>query len=70
MLKLRKEKANLMGFKSHADYVLDDTMAKKTSRVDDLLQQIWKPGIARAKSEADEMQSLIKQEGGSIHCFN
>ena len=66
MLELRKEKANLMGFKSHADYVLDDTMAKKTSRVDDLLQQIWKPGIARAKSEADEMQSLIKQEGGNF----
>jgi peptidyl-dipeptidase Dcp len=41
-------------------------MAKKTSRVDDLLQQIWKPGIARAKSEADEMQNLIKQEGGNF----
>ena len=66
MLELRKEKANLMGFKSHADYVLDDTMAKKTSRVDDLLQQIWEPGIARAKSEADEMQTLIKQEGGNF----
>tara|TARA_X000000368_G_scaffold163939_1_gene129234 strand:- start:628 stop:2721 length:2094 start_codon:yes stop_codon:yes gene_type:complete len=66
MLELRKEKANLMGFKSHADYVLDDTMAKKTSRVDDLLQQIWEPGIARAKSEAEEMQSLIKQEGGNF----
>jgi len=66
MLELRKEKANLMGFKSHADYVLDDTMAKKTSKVDDLLQQIWKPGIAKAKSEAEEMQSLIKQEGGNF----
>jgi len=66
MLELRKEKAKLMGFESHADYVLDDTMAKKTSRVDDLLQQIWKPGIARAKSEADEMQNLIKQEGGNF----
>ena len=48
MLKLRKEKAKLMGFESHADYVLDDTMAKQTSRVDDLLEQIWEPGIARA----------------------
>ncbi len=56
MLKLRKEKAKLMGFESHADYVLDDTMAKQTSRVDDLLEQIWEPGIARAKSEAEEMQ--------------
>jgi len=66
MLELRKEKAKLMGFESHADYVLDDTMAKKTSRVDDLLQQIWKPGIARAKLEAEEMQNLIKQEGGNF----
>ena len=66
MLKLRKEKAKLMGFESHADYVLDDTMAKQTSRVDDLLEQIWEPGIARAKSEAEEMQNLIRQEGGNF----
>ena len=66
MLKLRKEKAKLMGFESHADYVLDDTMAKQTSRVDDLLEQIWEPGIARAKSEAEEMQNLITQEGGNF----
>ena len=66
MLELRKEKAKLMGFESHADYVLDDTMAKQTSRVDNLLEQIWEPGIARAKSEAEEMQNLIKQEGGNF----
>ena len=66
MLALRKEKAKLMGFDSHADYVLDNTMAKTTSRVDDLLEKIWNPGIAKAKSEADDMQNLIKEEGGNF----
>ncbi len=66
MLALRKEKAKLMGFDSHADYVLDNTMAKTTSRVDDLLKKIWNPGIAKAKSEADDMQNLIKEEGGNF----
>jgi peptidyl-dipeptidase Dcp len=66
MAALRIEKANLMGFDTHADYVLDDTMAKNTGRVNELLQKIWEPGIARAKSESADMQKLIQKEGGNF----
>ena len=66
MVALRTEKAKLMGFENHADFVLDNTMAKTTERVDGLLQKIWKPGLARAKSEVEEMQKLIQEEGGNF----
>ena len=41
MVALRKEKANLMGFETHADYVLDNTMAKTTLNVNKLLDTVW-----------------------------
>ena len=66
MISLRIEKANLMGFDSHADFVLDNTMAKDTGRVNDLLQKIWKPGLETAKKEAKDMQNLILEEGGNF----
>ncbi len=66
MVSLRTEKAKLMGFENHADFVLDNTMAKTTERVDGLLQKIWKPGLARAKREVEEMQNLIQEEGGNF----
>jgi len=66
MVALRTEKAKLMGFENHADFVLDNTMAKTTERVDGLLQKIWKPGLARAKREVEEMQKLIQEEGGNF----
>ena len=66
MVSLRKEKANLMGFDTHADYALDNTMAKTSENVNDLLQTIWRPGIQKAKDEVAAMQELIKQEGGNF----
>ena len=49
-----------------ADFVLDNTMAKNTQRVKNLLDKVWKPGLSRAKKEAEEMQDLIQQEGGNF----
>ena len=66
MSDLRIQRANLLGYKTHADYVLEDTMAKNIGRVKNLLDQVWEPGIARAKKEAEEMQELIQQEGGNF----
>ena len=66
MADLRLQRSNILGYKTHADFVLEDTMAKNTGRVKDLLDQVWKPGLARAKIEAEEMQELIQQEGGNF----
>ena len=63
---LRIQKANLFGFDTYAEYVLENTMAKSTSRVNELLDVVWDPGLKRAKKEVEEMQDLIQKEGGNF----
>ena len=59
---LRLERANILGFPSHADYVLDDCLAKTPQNVISCLMQIWNPALAKAKQEAAEYQKLIKAD--------
>jgi len=63
---LRIQKANLFGFDTYAEYVLENTMAKSTSRVNELLDVVWDPGLKRAKKEVEEMQNLIQKEGSNF----
>ena len=63
---MRLERANILGFKSHAAYVLDDNMAKTPEAVDELLMQVWTPALAKAKEEAAEYQKMIDAEGGNF----
>jgi peptidyl-dipeptidase Dcp len=63
---LRREKANLLGYKTHADYALEETMAKSAENVYNLLNQLWTPALAKAKVEAFEMQELIREEEGDF----
>lgn len=66
LVNLRLEKANLLGYKSHADYVLAETMAKTPSDVFGLLNRIWEYALPQAKKEAAELQVMIDQEGGNF----
>lgn len=63
---LRMEKAQLLGYKSHADYVLEETMAKNAENVYKLLNQLWTPALAKAKDEAADMQKMITTSGGDF----
>lgn len=60
---LRTKKAQLLGYNTHADYVLEESMAKNADNVYNLLNQLWAPALAKAKVERDEMQSLLIAEG-------
>ncbi len=60
---LRVKRANLLGYKSHADYVLEQNMAKNPAKVYALLDDLWKPALAKAKNEVKEMQKMIYAEG-------
>jgi len=63
IMKLRTQKAQLLGFATSADFILDDTMAKTPKAVYDLLKTVWTPALAKAKEEAAELQKLMVAEG-------
>ena len=66
IVNLRIEKANLLGYESHAHFVLDENMAKTPENVYDLLNELWKYALPQAKAEAAELQKLIDAEGGNF----
>ena len=61
--KLRAERAQIMGYKTHAHFILDDNMVKTTEEVYDLLYKLWKPAVKRAKVEVADMQAVADSEG-------
>jgi peptidyl-dipeptidase Dcp len=63
IMKLRTQKAQLLGFATSADFILDDTMAKTPKAVYDFLASVWTPALAKAKAEAAELQKLMDAEG-------
>jgi peptidyl-dipeptidase Dcp len=60
---LRVSRANLLGYKTHADYVLERNMAKKPEAVYRFLNDLWTPALRRAKMEVADMQAIINKEG-------
>ncbi len=66
MIKLRTERSHLMGYESHAAYMLEDRMAKKPENVYNLLMQLWEPALTIATKEAEMMQEMIDKEGGNF----
>jgi len=64
MVNLRLERAGLLGYPTHARYVLEDNMAKEPASVYDLLEKLWDAALPMAKSEVKEMQEIIDSEGG------
>ena len=66
ILKLRLEKARLLGFETYADFKMDVKMAKTPEAATNLMNSIWEAAIKRAKEEAAELQKLITDEGNSF----
>ncbi len=66
MANLRLQRANLLGYNSHAEYVLDEQMAKTPDNVYALLNKVWKPAVKKAKEERAEMQKIINKEGNNF----
>lgn len=63
MVNLRLERAEIMGYKTHSDFVLEANMAQEPDAVMDLLAQVWEPAIEKSKQEVAEFEKMIKKEG-------
>lgn len=59
LAQLRAERAELLGYPSHAAYTLEYNMARTPQTVEDFLVRVWEPGLAQAKAERDTMQAMI-----------
>ncbi len=62
ILKLRSERAKLLGFSSHASWKLSNTMAKTPENAMKLMLDIWKPATAQVKIEVGAMQKIVDSE--------
>ena len=60
---IRVRRANLLGYKNHADYVLERNMAENPENVYRFLNDLWKPALKRAMREVADMQAIINKEG-------
>lgn len=63
ILKLSQERAQLLGYNTTADYILEERMAKTSQNVFDLLYKLWTPALKVAKQELTDMQKLASKEG-------
>lgn len=66
MVKLRAERAVLLGYPNHAAYQLEDQTAHNIGTVNKLLAELAPPAVANAKKEAAEIQKLIDKEKGGF----
>lgn len=60
---MRAEKAKLLGYETHAAYVLEESMAKTPEKVMSFLSQLWEPALAKAKMEEAEIKRMMLDEG-------
>jgi peptidyl-dipeptidase Dcp len=66
LVRLRAERARLLGYESYAHYRLADTMAKTPQAALDLLESVWAPGVARAQRDEEALQAIAASEGGNF----
>ena len=66
VLKMRAERAKLLGFPTHAHWRLEDSMAKTPERAMGLLEAVWPAAVARVREEVADMQAVADREGAGL----
>jgi len=66
ILKLRAERARLLGYATHAHWRLEDSMAKTPERAMELMEAVWTPAVARVREEVADMQRIADAEGATF----
>jgi peptidyl-dipeptidase Dcp len=66
ILKLRAERAKLLGYPTHAHWRLENAMAKTPERAMALMEAVWKPAVARVREEVADMQAIANKQGATF----
>jgi peptidyl-dipeptidase Dcp len=66
IINLRIQKAQLLGYPTYSDFVLEERMAKNPANVMSLLTQVWDAALPVAQKEVEQMQQIINQENGNF----
>ena len=66
IVKLRAERAKPLGFATHADWRMQDTMAQTPAAANALMLRVWPSAIARVGEEVADMQKIANSEGAKI----
>ena len=66
ILQLRYERAKMLGYETHAHFRLEVAMAKTPENAMKLMEDVWKPAVARVHEEVADMQALANKEGANI----
>ena len=64
MVKLRADRAKLLGYASHAHWRMVDTMARDPKAAQALMMSVWPAAVARVKEEVADMQNVAARENG------
>jgi len=63
IVKLRADRAHLLGYKTHADLRMQDTMAKTPARAMDLMMRVWPAAVKRVNEEVADMKPFAARNG-------
>ena len=66
IVKLRTQRAQLLGYPSHAHWIVADNMARTPEAAMGLMQRVWKAAVARAHEEVADMQKIAEAEGAKL----
>jgi len=66
ILKLRAERAQILGFPTHAHWILADNMAKTPEKAMHLMMRVWKAAVNRVHEEVTDMQQIADGEHAKI----
>ncbi|MEW9856426.1 M3 family metallopeptidase [Novosphingobium sp. M1R2S20] len=66
IVKLRADRAHLLGFANHAEWRMQDTMAKTPAAATDLMMRVWPAARARVAEEVRDMQAIADKEGAAL----
>jgi peptidyl-dipeptidase Dcp len=63
IVKLRADRAKILGYATHAHWRMSDTMAKDPEKAKELMLRVWPAAVARVHEEVKDMEKLAKKDG-------